>query len=403
MKTAHVSHQQASQLLHNKFVVVLGDSIHRGVYKDLVLLLQKDNYLAASQLKTKGEEQFENDELLEGGRKGQMSNGTQYKEVREFTSDHHRVRFYFVTRIYSKYMQSILEEFEKGPKPDLVIMNSCVWDVSRYGRQWEPDYMQNLTLLFGKMRAILPEEALIIWNLTMPLGKNIIGGFLVPEVAEFGPNLRFDIIEANYCSATLASVYGLDVLDLHFQFRFSLQHRMRDGVHWNAVAHRRMTSLMLAHIANAWGVELPPSQPPTGLDQSFSEQVPAKEVQQQPWKAQNSGYRCRPKEWRYNNYPVPATPWMTSNSGYRCRQKEWRYDYPVPATPWMTSNFYGEYDDQWMESPHIRQDFARDYVPPQAAPSYDPGFFIGYPQQDSNDYHYVMRKKHSRNAHYRPY
>lgn len=26
MKTAHVTHQQASQLLHNKFVVVLGDS-----------------------------------------------------------------------------------------------------------------------------------------------------------------------------------------------------------------------------------------------------------------------------------------------------------------------------------------------------------------------------------------
>lgn len=26
MKTAHVTHEQASQLLHNKFVVVLGDS-----------------------------------------------------------------------------------------------------------------------------------------------------------------------------------------------------------------------------------------------------------------------------------------------------------------------------------------------------------------------------------------
>ena len=85
-----------------------------------------------------------------------------------------------------------------------------------------------------------------------------------PQIAELGPSLRFDIIEANYCSSTLANVYGLDVLDLHFQFRFSLQHRMRDGVHWNAVAHRRMTCLLLAHIANAWGVELPASQPPTG-------------------------------------------------------------------------------------------------------------------------------------------
>ncbi|XP_076144514.1 PC-esterase domain-containing protein 1A [Alosa pseudoharengus] len=265
MKTPHVTNKQASQLLHNKFVVVLGDSIQRGVYKDLVMLLQRDNYLAASQLKTKGEEQFEKDELLEGGTKGHMSNGTKYKEVRQYKSDHHQVRFYFVTRVYSEYVQSILEDIERGPKPDLVIMNSCVWDVSRYGRQWEPDYMENLTHFFRKLRTILPEEALIIWNLTMPLGKTIIGGFLVPEVAEFGPSLRFDIIEANYCSATLASVYGLDVLDLHFQFRFSLQHRMKDGVHWNAVAHRRITCLLLAHVANAWGVELPQSQPPTAL------------------------------------------------------------------------------------------------------------------------------------------
>ncbi|KAG5260758.1 hypothetical protein AALO_G00296160 [Alosa alosa] len=380
MKTPHVTNKQASQLLHNKFVVVLGDSIQRGVYKDLVMLLQRDNYLAASQLKTKGEEQFEKDELLEGGTKGHMSNGTKYKEVRQYMSDHHQVRFYFVTRVYSEYVQRILEEFEKGPKPDLVIMNSCVWDVSRYGRQWEPDYMENLTRFFRKLRTILPEEALIIWNLTMPLGKTIIGGFLVPEVAEFGPSLRFDIIEANYCSATLASVYGLDVLDLHFQFRFSLQHRMKDGVHWNAVAHRRITCLLLAHVANAWGVELPPSQPPTGLNQSFSEQDPTKETQQQPRKAQNSVYRCRPRAWGYNNYPVPPNPCMTS----------------------LTSNFYGGHHDAWMESPHIRQDFSRDYIPPQTGPYYDQGFFIGYPTQDSNDDNYVMRSKYRR-AQYRPY
>ncbi|XP_041925562.1 uncharacterized protein LOC121689642 isoform X3 [Alosa sapidissima] len=314
MKTAHVTHQQASQLLHNKFVVVLGDSIQRGVYKDLVLLLQKENYLAASQLKTKGEEQFENDELLEGGVKGPMSNGTQYKEIRQYSSDHHQVRFYFITRIYSEYVQRILEDLEKGPKPDLVIMNSCVWDVSRYGRQWEPDYMENLITFFKKIRAILPEEVLIIWNLTMPLGENIIGGFLVPEVAEFGPSLRFDIIEANYCSTTLASVYGLDVLDLHFQFRFSLQHRMKDGVHWNAVAHRRITCLLLAHVANAWGVELPPSQPPKGLNQSFSsEDLATKAMYQQPRKAQRPVTRWRLQERRADCYPLPDSPLKVSH------------------------------------------------------------------------------------------
>lgn len=72
-----------------------------------------------------------------------------------------------------------------------------------------------------------------------------------------GPTLRFDVIEANYFGATLADEYGFDVLDFHFQFRFSLQHRMQDGVHWNAVAHRQITCLLLEHVAQAWGVELP--------------------------------------------------------------------------------------------------------------------------------------------------
>lgn len=65
------------------------------------------------------------------------------------------------------------------------------------------------------------------------------------------------MIEANFYSGTLADAYGMDVLDLHFQFRFSLQHRTKDGVHWNAIAHRRITALLLQHTAQAWGVSMP--------------------------------------------------------------------------------------------------------------------------------------------------
>ncbi len=74
---------------------------------------------------------FEQDRLVEGGLLSRMHNGTEYREVRQFQSDHHLVRFYFVTRVYSRYMQSILEDFRNGLKPDVVIVNSCVWDISR--------------------------------------------------------------------------------------------------------------------------------------------------------------------------------------------------------------------------------------------------------------------------------
>ncbi|KAJ8356725.1 hypothetical protein SKAU_G00195190 [Synaphobranchus kaupii] len=261
-----VTQSQACRLLHNKFVVVLGDSIQRSVYKDLVLLLQKDKYLTVAQLKTKGEMNFEQDCLVEGGQFGPMSNGTGYREVRQFRSDHNLVRFYFLTRIYSRYMESILADFENGLKPDVIIINSCVWDLSRYGPKWVNEYRENLHKLFQQMKRILLPECLIMWNMTMPLGSKIIGGFLVPEVEYMAPTLRYDVIEANFYSGTLADAYGLDVLDLHFHFRFSLQHRTRDGVHWNAAAHRQITCLLLEHAAQAWGVELHPPSTAGGSD-----------------------------------------------------------------------------------------------------------------------------------------
>ncbi len=75
---------------------------------------------------------FENDELIEGGRKGKMSNGINYREVRQYLTDTHLVRFYFVCRCYNAYVESILADLCQEPRPDVVIMNSCLWDISRY-------------------------------------------------------------------------------------------------------------------------------------------------------------------------------------------------------------------------------------------------------------------------------
>ncbi|XP_071988760.1 PC-esterase domain-containing protein 1A-like [Engystomops pustulosus] len=46
----HFRSAEVRQLLHNKFVVVLGDSIQRSVYKDLVKLLRTDDFLTEKQL-----------------------------------------------------------------------------------------------------------------------------------------------------------------------------------------------------------------------------------------------------------------------------------------------------------------------------------------------------------------
>ncbi|XP_037378036.1 PC-esterase domain-containing protein 1B-like [Talpa occidentalis] len=249
---------EVQQLLHNKFVVVMGDSIQRAVYKDLVLLLQKDCLLSSSQLKAKGELSFEGDVLLEGGRWGRMHNGTHYREVRQFRSGHHLVRFYFLTRAYSEYLEAVLAELHWGEHvPDVVIMNSCLWDLSRYGQNFQRRYREDLEQLFGRLHQVLPESCLLVWNTAMPVAEVVSGGFLPAELRPQMARLREDVMEANFYSSAEASRHGFDVLDLHFHFRHAGQHRQRDGVHWDGRAHRHLSQLLLAHLADAWGVDLP--------------------------------------------------------------------------------------------------------------------------------------------------
>ncbi|XP_063166508.1 PC-esterase domain-containing protein 1A-like [Candoia aspera] len=253
--------KEVRQLLHNKFVVILGDSIQRSVYKDLIQLLQSDSLLTTSQMKTKGEFSFENDHLIEGGMLDGLHNGINYREVRQYHTRYHLVRFYFLTRVYSAYLESILSDFRAGPQPDVLILNSCVWDVSRYGPSSMKEYRKNLETAFNRLDAELPSSCLVIWNMTMPLGPRIKGGFLIPELQHLNKTLRKDIIEGNFYGATLAGLHLFDVVDLHFHFRFDVGNRGKDGIHWNNVVHRRITNLLLTHVADAWGVVVPDKDP----------------------------------------------------------------------------------------------------------------------------------------------
>lgn len=58
----------------------------------------------------------------------------------------------------------------------------------RYCSSWIDSYKENLHKFFDELKGILPEETLVIWNLTMPLGARIKGGFLVPEVCHRQPS-----------------------------------------------------------------------------------------------------------------------------------------------------------------------------------------------------------------------
>ncbi|VTJ63646.1 Hypothetical predicted protein [Marmota monax] len=205
----------------------MGDSIQRAVYKDLVLLLQKD-----CQLKTRGEISFERDVLLEGGRWGRMHNSPHYGEVRQFCSSHHLVRFYFLKRAYSPYFGDILGELRWGPHaPDVVILNCCLWDLSRYGHDFQKSYQEDVESLFRRLDQVLPQSCLLVWNTALPMSEVVSGVFLASESETCCTSLRKAVMEANFYSCTKAVRRGFDMLDLHFHFRHAGQHRQSDGVH----------------------------------------------------------------------------------------------------------------------------------------------------------------------------
>ncbi|XP_076103356.1 PC-esterase domain-containing protein 1A-like [Mytilus galloprovincialis] len=251
--------EDANKLLHNKFIVIIGDSIQRGIYKDLVLLLQKNKYLRETDLRKKGEFSFIGDQLIEGGQKGVMTNGKNYREIRQYQTDYNLIRFYFVTRCYNTYIESILSDLTEDPKPDVVIMNSCLWDITRYGKASVEMYKENLDKLYQRFKECLPEECLVLWNATLPISKDARGGFIIPEIEFMNSTLRLDILEANFYARQIIFSNGYDFLDLHYYLRGQLQRRVGDGIHWDMTAHRRITNLILTHLAEAWGENAPES------------------------------------------------------------------------------------------------------------------------------------------------
>jgi hypothetical protein len=245
-------------LLQNKYVLFIGDSVIRSMYKDLVKFLQTNNLLTDHELKVKGEYVFQSDNLIDGGLNGQMTNDTSYREVREYHTSTHRVKFIFITRCYSEYLVQIAAALVRdNVKPDVVLMNSGNWDLTRYGANSVKEYKANLPKGLITLAKCLSSQSLFIWFTTLPVAKDATGGFLVPEIEHCRSKLRDDIIEANYFALHTCNDYKLDCIDLHFYFRNLIHRRALDGIHWDATAHRRISNLILSHVCDAWDIPTP--------------------------------------------------------------------------------------------------------------------------------------------------
>lgn len=268
-------HQDVRDLFQNRKIIVIGDSIQRSVYKDLVCLwTQKDSrYLMQRELRAKGELAFLGDKLLSGGKlEGKMVNGIEYREVREFKESEVFFKYYFVTRAYSEHMASILNEL-KTCGPDIIIMNSTFWDLHHYGDDDLQQYKENLDKLLKEINEMFPLSVLFIWNAALPLAERCKGGFLRKGFL----TIPVDKIMAANNFARLATTKQKKIyLDLFNELKNKDNFtQAEDGIHWGMRAHRKISNLILTNICTSWKKKLPdPPQLPNRPNNRKSSPIP---------------------------------------------------------------------------------------------------------------------------------
>jgi len=118
-------------------------------------------------------------------------------------------------------------------------------------------YKSNIQQLFQTFRQVLQPKTLFIWTTALPVAETVRGGVILSTINFLSDVLRYDVLLANDYASQAAAECGFNVLDLHFEMRRHIGLRMSDGIHWNALAHRKISLFVIKHICSAWHVILP--------------------------------------------------------------------------------------------------------------------------------------------------
>ena len=180
--------------------------------------------------------------------------------MRKFTQGNTVIKFYFVTRCYGDYVKSIIATFESEP-PDVIIMNSCLWDLCRYGKNANSEFETNIHELLEAIGLVMPYDSkrMFIWNATLPVIDSSRASCVPFQFLQGFQPENNNVRCANLYVRDQMVDYGdhFIFLDLYNIFYSHLDHRTYDGVHWDSFAHRKITHLLLAEISVQWDFELP--------------------------------------------------------------------------------------------------------------------------------------------------
>ena len=178
-----------------------------------------------------------------------------YHEKKDIT-----VNFRFVTRVWTSELDKWLETYEdtQEAKLDLIIMNSLLWDVNRWGPFGILEYKKNLPKLIQRVKSVLAEDGQFIWLTAQPGSKQLDSKAMETPGLEFQKKTtRYNVVEANFWTAHEVAKAGFAVIDLHYYFLLQTFRRNRDGIHWTPEANRYVTNMVLTHVCLADNKELP--------------------------------------------------------------------------------------------------------------------------------------------------
>jgi len=267
--------EDVQSLLQDKYVQILGSSNWRSVYKDLICLAQDSKFIETHWCKKKGELRCQGDKLLEGGTLSgpELSNGIDYREKRLYEKDGLKISFEFITRVWNDHVQDIISKL-KNDKPDILLLNSTLWDMSRYRGSAKDDndnkfineFKSGVSKLLEAVKENTDEDTLVIWCAEMPVGANPNGALFQNEASQFiSAQLRYHVELANDFVHGLINQLGFDYIDFHFLMKPQMHRQVRDEIHWDNTGLRRVVNILLTHISEAYGEPLP-GRHPFGLE-----------------------------------------------------------------------------------------------------------------------------------------
>jgi len=263
--------EDVQKILAGKTILFQGDSLVRGLYKDLVWLLNANSIINYKVLGSKGEYRYpeldcidnkvlkktfeNNQDYLKHLKVGEetesqddfkgVSSGRTYREYREYYNEKFDIYiiFKFTTQVDTFNKKEI-----NGRPIDLILVNSSLWDFNR----WGPLGHEDLTRNFDSFISSLPNCSQTFWITFPPISDETASKGMTTEGLEFQNFLsKSHTVEMNHYTASKMLQRSINCIDLHYSLMGQVAHRNRDGIHWSPTANRLMTNKILTHITLA--------------------------------------------------------------------------------------------------------------------------------------------------------